>query len=274
MDIWLLIQAVIMGIVEGITEFLPISSTGHLILAGEWMSFWTPEKRNMFVVVIQMGAIAAVIYEYWGRLWGALIGALRREPEGVRLAVGLIAASIPIVMMGFSIGSWVKETLFNNITVAVGLIVGGLIILWVEKHPQPITAEEIEHISIKQSIQIGLLQCLALIPGTSRAGATIVGGMVVGLSRKNATEFSFFLGIPVIIGAALLDLYESHHVLQNSQDWWVLAVGTLVSFVAALVLIRVLVRYVAKHDLSVFAWYRIISGVVILLFVWTGWTLW
>lgn len=274
MDIWLLIQAVIMGIVEGITEFLPISSTGHLILAGEWMNFWTPEKRNMFVVVIQMGAIAAVIYEYWGRLWGALIGALRREPEGVRLAVGLIAASIPIVIVGFSIGSWVKEVLFNNITVALGLIVGGVIILWVEKHPQPITAEEIEHISIKQSIQIGLLQCLALIPGTSRAGATIVGGMVVGLSRKNATEFSFFLGIPVIIGAALLDLYESHHVLQNSQDWWVLAVGTLVSFVSALVLIRMLVRYVAKHDLSVFAWYRIISGLVILLFVWTGWTLW
>lgn len=274
MDIWLFIQAVIMGIIEGITEFLPISSTGHLILAAEWMDFWTVEKRNAFVVVIQMGAIAAVIYEYWGRLWGALTGALRGEPEGVRLAVGLVAAAIPIVIVGFTIGSWVKEVLFNNVTVAIGLIVGGLIILWVEKHPQPITAEEIEHISIKQSIQIGLLQCLALIPGTSRAGATIVGGMVVGLSRKNATEFSFFLGIPVIIGAALLDLYESHHVLQNSQDWWVLAVGTLVSFVSALLLIRALVRYVAKHDLSIFAWYRIVSGLVILLFVWTGWTLW
>ncbi|MEC7119074.1 MAG: undecaprenyl-diphosphate phosphatase [Pseudomonadota bacterium] len=274
MDIWLFLQAIIMGIIEGITEFLPISSTGHLIVAGEMMDFWTLEKRNTFAVVIQMGAIAAVIYEYWHKLWGAFWGALRREPEGLRLAIGLLAASIPIVIVGFTIGSWVKEALFNNVTVAIGLIVGGLIILWVEKHPQPITAQEIEQISIKQSIQIGLLQCLSLIPGTSRAGATIVGGMVVGLSRKNATEFSFFLGIPVIIGAALLDLYESRGVLQSQQDLAVLAVGTLVSFVSALILIRVLVRYVAKHDLSVFAWYRIISGVVILVFVWTGWTLW
>ncbi len=274
MDLLLLLKAAIMGIVEGITEFLPISSTGHLILAAELMDFWTKEKSAVFVIAIQMGAIAAVIYEYWSRLWGAATGIVTGEPQGRRLGIGLILASIPIVLVGLTLGQTVKALLFNDIAVAIGLIVGGLIIIWVEKNPRQINAPEVENITYKQAIYIGLIQVLSLIPGTSRSGATIIGGMMLGLSRKSATEFSFFLGIPVIIGAGLLDLWQSRGVLQGSDDWTVIAVGLVVSFISALLLIRALVAYVAKRDFMIFAWYRIVSGLIILLFAFTGWKLW
>ena len=264
----------IMGIVEGITEFLPISSTGHLILASELMNFWTKEKSDVFVIAIQMGAIAAVIYEYWARLWGAATGMVTGEPQGRRLAIGLILASIPIVLIGLTLGQTVKDLLFNDIAIAIGLIVGGFIILWIEKNPPQVRAQEVEDLTVKDAILIGLIQVLSLIPGTSRSGATIIGAMFLGVSRKAATEFSFFLGIPVIIGAGLLDLYQSYHVFETNQDWVVLAVGIIVSFVSALVLIRALVAYVAKRDFTIFAWYRIVSGLIILLFAFTGWTLW
>ncbi|NNH37884.1 undecaprenyl-diphosphate phosphatase [Acinetobacter terrae] len=274
MDLLLLLKAAIMGIVEGITEFLPISSTGHLILASELMNFWTKEKSDVFVIAIQMGAIAAVIYEYWARLWGAATGMFTGEPKGRRLGFSLIMASIPIVLIGLTFGQAVKELLFNDIAVAIGLIVGGFIIIWIEKNPPKVNAEEVENISYKEAMWIGLIQVLSLIPGTSRSGATIIGAMFLGISRKAATEFSFFLGIPVIIGAGLLDLYQSYHVFQSTEDWTVLAAGILVSFVSALILIRVLVAYVAKRDFMVFAWYRIASGLLILLFAFTGWKLW
>jgi len=274
MDLLLLLKAAIMGIVEGITEFLPISSTGHLILASELMNFWTKEKSDVFVIAIQMGAIAAVIYEYWARLWGAATGMFTGEPKGRRLGFSLIMASIPIVLIGLTFGQAVKELLFNDIAVAIGLIVGGFIIMWIEKNPPKVNAEEVENISYKEAIWIGLIQVLSLIPGTSRSGATIIGAMFLGISRKAATEFSFFLGIPVIIGAGLLDLYQSYHVFQSTEDWAVLATGIIVSFVSALILIRVLVAYVAKRDFMVFAWYRIASGLLILLFAFTGWKLW
>ncbi|MEZ2903655.1 undecaprenyl-diphosphate phosphatase [Acinetobacter terrestris] len=274
MDLLLLLKAAIMGIVEGITEFLPISSTGHLILASELMNFWTKEKSDVFVIAIQMGAIAAVIYEYWARLWGAATGMFTGEPKGRRLGFSLIMASIPIVLIGLTFGQAVKELLFNDIAVAIGLIVGGFIIMWIEKNPPKVNAEEVENISYKEAIWIGLIQVLSLIPGTSRSGATIIGAMFLGISRKAATEFSFFLGIPVIIGAGLLDLYQSYHVFQSTEDWTVLATGIIVSFVSALILIRVLVAYVAKRDFMVFAWYRIASGLLILLFAFTGWKLW
>ena len=274
MDFLLLLKAAIMGIVEGITEFLPISSTGHLILASELMNFWTVEKSAVFVVAIQMGAIAAVIYEYWSRLWGAATGMVTGEEKGRRLGISLILASIPIVLVGLTFGQTVKELLFNDIAVAIGLIIGGLIIIWIEKNPRKVTAVEVENISFKQAIWIGLIQVLSLIPGTSRSGATIIGAMFLGVSRKAATEFSFFLGIPVIIGAGLLDLYQSHDVFQSQQDWIVLGVGLLVSFISALLLIRALVAYVAKRDFMIFAWYRIFSGLLILLFAFTGWKLW
>ena len=274
MDLLLLLKAAIMGIVEGITEFLPISSTGHLILASELMNFWTKEKSDVFVIAIQMGAIAAVIYEYWARLWGAATGMFTGEPKGRHLGFSLIMASIPIVLIGLTFGQAVKELLFNDIAVAIGLIIGGFIIMWIEKNPPKVNAEEVENISYKEAIWIGLIQVLSLIPGTSRSGATIIGAMFLGISRKAATEFSFFLGIPVIIGAGLLDLYQSYHVFQSTEDWTVLAAGILVSFVSALILIRVLVAYVAKRDFMIFAWYRIASGLLILLFAFTGWKLW
>ena len=274
MDILLLLKAAIMGIVEGITEFLPISSTGHLILASELMNFWTKEKSDVFVIAIQMGAIAAVIYEYWSRLWGAATGMFTGEEQGKRLGVGLILASIPIVLVGLTFGQTVKAFLFNDVAIAIGLIVGGLIIIWIEKNPPVVKAEEVENMTYKDMIWVGLIQVLSLIPGTSRSGATIIGAMYLGVSRKAATEFSFFLGIPVIIGAGLLDLYQSYDVFETSQDWAVLTTGLVVSFVSALILIRVLVAYVAKRDFMIFAWYRIFSGLVILLFAYTGWKLW
>lgn len=274
MDLLLLLKAAIMGIIEGITEFLPISSTGHLILASELMNFWTKEKSDVFVIAIQMGAIAAVIYEYWARLWGAATGIVSGEPQGRRLGIGLILASIPIILIGLTLGQTVKQLLFNNIAIAIGLIVGGLIIIWIEKNPPQVRVHEVEELSIRDAIWIGLIQVLSLIPGTSRSGATIIGAMFLGVSRKAATEFSFFLGIPVIIGAGLLDLYQSYDVLNTTEDWTVIGVGLLVSFISALILIRALVAYVAKRDFMIFAWYRIASGLLILLFAYTGWKLW
>ena len=274
MDLLLLLKAAIMGIVEGITEFLPISSTGHLILASELMNFWTKEKSDLFVVAIQMGAILAVIYEYWNKLWGAATGLVSGEAKGRHLGISLILASIPIMLVGLTFGETVKTLLFNDISVAIGLIVGGLIIWWVEKNPPKVNAAEVENISIKEAIYIGLIQVLALFPGTSRSGATIIGAMMLGVSRKAATEFSFFLGIPVIVGAGVLDLAKNYQIYQTGQDWATFAVGLIVSFVSALILIRVLVAYVAKRNFMVFAWYRIASGLVILLFALTGWKLW
>ena len=274
MDLLLLLKAAIMGIVEGVTEFLPISSTGHLILASEIMNFWSKEKSDVFVVAIQMGAIAAVIYEYWARLWGAATGIVTGEAKGRRLGLGIILASIPIMIVGLTFGQSVKALLFNDVAVAIGLIVGGFIIMWIEKNPPQVRAQEVEDLTYKDALWIGLIQVLSLIPGTSRSGATIIGAMFLGVSRKAATEFSFFLGIPVIVGAGLLDLYQSYDVFTTTEDWMVLAFGLIVSFISALILIRVLVAYVAKRDFMVFAWYRIFSGLLILLFTFTGWKLW
>lgn len=273
MDIVLLFKALIMGLVEGITEFLPISSTGHLILAGQLLDFWTPEKRDMFAVSIQIGAIAAVIYQYWGKLWGALTGALRGQKEGQRLSINLIVATIPIMLIGLTFGSTVKAYLFNAITVAIALIIGGFIILWAERRPHNVISPEVENLTFKQAVLIGLIQCFALIPGTSRSGSTIIGSLFLGISRKAATEFSFFLGIPVLMGAGLLDMYKMRHEL-HIADLEVLGVGIVVAFVSALFVIRALIRYVSKHDFSVFAYYRIIFGILILLTWYTGWVQW
>ncbi|MGO1624422.1 undecaprenyl-diphosphate phosphatase [Psychrobacter sp.] len=272
MDILLLIQAVIMGIVEGVTEFLPISSTGYLILSADVMDFWTKEKVDLFVVVVQLGAILAVIYDYWGRLWQAFMGLLTGKAEGMKnprqLGLSLIVATIPVMLVGFTFADEIKTYLFNPITVAIMLIIGGLLIFYVEKRPKPVIASEAEDVSLKTALMIGLFQCLALIPGTSRSGATIIGALWLGVSRKASAEFSFFLGIPVIVGAALLDLLQHGDVLSSSEDWAVLAVGTIVSFVVALLCIRWLVAWVSRRDFTIFAWLRIITGVVVLLASW------
>lgn len=272
MDILLLIQALIMGIVEGITEFLPISSTGYLILSADLMSFWTKEKVDLFVVVVQLGAILAVIYDYWGRLWQALMWLLTGKAEGMsnprQLGLSLIVATIPVMIVGFTFADEIKAYLFNPIVVAIMLIVGGLLIFYVENRPKAIIAQEAEDVSLKTALMIGLMQCLALIPGTSRSGATIIGALWLGVSRKASAEFSFFLGIPVIVGAALLDLLKHHDVLTSSEDWLVLGIGTVVSFVVALLCIRLLVAWVSRRDFKIFAWLRIITGIIVLVAAW------
>ncbi|PNP99233.1 undecaprenyl-diphosphate phosphatase [Moraxella sp. RCAD0137] len=269
MDILLIIKAVIMGIVEGIAEFLPISSTGYLILSADMMNFLSGEFRNLFIVFIQLGAILAVIYDYWGRLWNAFIGLLTGKAEGLakprQLGLALIVATIPVMVMGFLFADVITEVLFHPLVVATMLIIGALLIIYAEKTPRKIIAIEAENISFKTALYIGLCQCLALIPGTSRSGATIIGALLLGTSRKAATEFSFFLGIPVIVGAALLDLVKHKDALQTSSDWMILAVGTVVSFIVALLCIRLMVGWVSKKDFMIFAWLRIITGVVVLI---------
>lgn len=272
MDIILFIQAIIMGIVEGITEFLPISSTGYLILSADVMEFWTKDKVDLFVVVVQLGAILAVIYDYWGRLWHALMGLITGKSDTMsnprQLGLSLIVATIPVMIVGFTFADEIKAYLFNPITVAIMLIIGGLLIFYVENRPQTIIANEAEDVRIGTALKIGLLQCLALIPGTSRSGATIIGALWLGISRKASAEFSFFLGIPVIVGAGLLDLVKNHEVLSTTEDWLVLAVGTLVSFIVAILTIRWLVAWVSRRDFKIFAWLRIITGLVVLIAAW------
>ena len=273
MDFWLYVQAVIMGLVEGATEFLPVSSTGHLILTAQLLNFWTPEKREMFEVAVQIGAIAAVIFQYWGKLWGALLGALQGQATGRRLMLGLIVGTLPALVLGFLLGDAIKAHLFNAPTVAAAFIVGGLIILWAEKRPHRVIEQQVEDITPRRALMVGLIQCLALIPGTSRSGATIIGGLLMGVSRTAAAEFSFFLGIPILMGAGLFSMFKMRHEMHGA-DWGVLAVGMLVAFVSALVVIRALIRYVSRHDFTVFAWYRIAFGVLILLtwrFDWINW---
>ncbi|GAF58044.1 LOW QUALITY PROTEIN: undecaprenyl-diphosphatase [Psychrobacter sp. JCM 18902] len=271
MDIILLIQAVIMGIVEGITEFLPISSTGYLILSADLLGFWTKEKVDLFVVVVQLGAILAVIYDYWDRLWQALMGLLTGKAEGMsnprQLGLSLIVATIPVMIVGFTFADEIKSYLFNPIVVAIMLIIGGLLIFYVENRPKTIIAQEAEDVNLKTALMIGLLQCLALIPGTSRSGATIIGALWLGVSRKLPLNFLSF-GIPVIVGAALLDLLKHHDVLTNSEDWLVLGIGTVVSFIVALLCIRLLVEWVSRRDFKIFAWLRIITGIIVLIAAW------
>ena len=269
MDILLIIKAVIMGIVEGIAEFLPISSTGYLILSADMMNFLSGEFRNLFIVFIQLGAILAVIYDYWGRLWNAFIGLLTGKAEGLakprQLGLALIVATIPVMVVGFLFADVITEMLFHPLVVATMLIIGALLIIYAEKTPRKIIAIEAENISFKTALYIGLCQCLALIPGTSRSGATIIGALLLGTSRKAATEFSFFLGIPVIVGAALLDLVKHKDALQTANDWMILGIGTVVSFIVALLCIRLMVGWVSKKDFMIFAWLRIITGVVVLI---------
>ncbi len=272
MDSILIIKAIIMGIVEGITEFLPISSTGHLILTQAFINFWTKEKADLFEVVIQLGAILAVIYVYWGRLWRALMGLItgkdsdpssRKNPR--QLGISLIVSTIPIMLLGLLFGSTIKDYLFRPEVVAITLIIGGLIIFWAEKQQHTIKYHEAEDIDIKTAMIIGLVQCLALIPGTSRSGSTIIGSLFLGVSRKASAEFSFFLGIPVLVGAGLLDLKKNHHVLTSSQDWVVLGVGTVVSFIFAMIFIKWLVKWVSTRDFTIFAWWRIVVGTLVLI---------
>ncbi|HEX4869164.1 MAG TPA: undecaprenyl-diphosphate phosphatase [Moraxellaceae bacterium] len=272
MDLLLLFKALVMGLVEGITEFLPVSSTGHLIITAALIDFWSKEKRDVFEVAIQLGAILSVCYEYRVRLLGVAQGVLR-ERSAQRFALNLLVAFLPAAVIGVTFLKDIKDYLFNAYVVAVALVVGGVLILWAERRPHVIRAETVDDMDWRMALKVGLAQCLALIPGTSRSGATIIGGLLFGLSRKAAAEFSFFLAIPVMFAATLLDVVKNRDAFV-AADLPVFAVGFVVSFLSALVVIRALIRFVSRHDFTVFAWYRIVFGAFILLTAGAGWVDW
>ena len=283
MDILLLVKAAIMGIVEGLTEFLPISSTGHLILTASLLNF-TGEIVKVFDIAIQTGAMFAVIWEYRVRLRATVAG-ITHEAVAQRFVRNLLIAFVPAVISGLALGGLIKEHLFHPVPVATAFVVGGLIILWVERRHRALfgdrdleggrtaRVETIDDMSALDALKVGLVQCAALIPGTSRSGATIIGAMLFGFSRKAATEFSFFLGIPTLMGAGAYSLIKQRDLL-SWGDLPVFAVGVVFAFLSALVCIRWLIRYVSTHDFTVFAWYRIAFGGLVLLSAWGGWVDW
>jgi undecaprenyl-diphosphatase len=267
MDLALIAKALVLGIVEGLTEFLPISSTGHLILAGDLLDF-NDEKAQVFQIVIQCGAILAVVWEYRVRLWAAVAG-LPSEPAARRFALNLLIAFLPLALLGLAFGGAIKATLFKPVPVAIAFIVGGLIILWAEKRRHTIRVQTVEEMRWSDALKIGLAQALALIPGTSRAGATIIGGLFFGLSRKASTEFSFFLAIPVLFAASAYEVLK-HRSLFSADDLEIFGVGFVAAFISAFLCVRWLLRYISRHDFTVFAWYRIAFGAIVLLTAYTG----
>jgi undecaprenyl-diphosphatase len=278
-----LLKAAVMGVVEGLTEFLPISSTGHLILTASLIGF-TGESAKVFDVAIQSGAMLAVIWEYRQRLARTVAG-IGHDPVARRFALNVLVAFLPAVVLGLLFGGLVKQHLFHPVPVAAAFVVGGIAILWVERRHRRLygamdlagerhaRVETVDDITPADALKVGLLQCLALIPGTSRSGATIIGAVLLGFSRKAATEFSFYLGIPTLMGAGAYSVLK-HRDLLRWEDLPVFAVGTVVSFFSALLCIRWLIRYVSTHDFVPFAWYRIVFGGIVLLTAYTGWVSW
>lgn len=261
MDLLLLLKALILGVVEGLTEFLPVSSTGHLILAGDLLDF-NDERGKLFEIVIQSGAILAVCWEFRAKIVDVVCG-LPRDPGARRFALNIAAAFLPLAILGLLFGKTIKAHLFNAPTVAAAFIVGGLIILWAERREHRIRIESVDDLSLLDAMKLGLAQALALIPGTSRSGATIIGGLFFGLSRRAATEFSFFLAIPTLLGATVYQLYKERALL-STDDLGMWVVGFVAAFAAAFIAVRGLLRYISTHDFTIFAWYRIAFGVVVL----------
>jgi len=257
-----ILNALILGVVEGLTEFLPISSTGHLILASDLLGA-NDERGKVFDIAIQTGAILAVIWEYRARFF-------RVDPK---LWLNLIVAFIPAAVLGLAFGAYIKAHLFSAVPVASAFIVGGLIILFVERKKLSSRVDGTEAMTWLDALKVGIAQCLALIPGTSRSGATIIGGMLFGLSRRAATEFSFFLAVPTLLAAGAYDLWKNR-ALFAARDLPMFAVGLVAAFACAFIVIRWLIRYVATHDFRPFAWYRIVFGAVVLLTAYFGWVNW
>jgi undecaprenyl-diphosphatase len=258
----LLLDAIVLGLVEGATEFIPVSSTGHLIIAGEWLG-QTDARAKTFDIFIQLGAILAIVWLYRVRLTTALLAA-RHDPKSRRLFVNLAIAFLPAAAVGFLIHDWIKERLFNPVVVAAALVVGGVIILLVERWKPRTTVAEVGDISPGTALGVGLAQVLSLVPGTSRSGATIIGGYALGLSRTAATEFSFFLAIPVMFAATLYDLLKSLDTLV-AADAGFFALGFAVAFLSALVVVKAFLTFVSRHSFTAFAWYRIVFGLAVLL---------
>jgi undecaprenyl-diphosphatase len=261
MDITPLINALILGLVEGLTEFLPISSTGHLILAGDLLGF-NSEKGKLFEIVIQSGAILAVVLEYRKRFWHVLTH-VRKEKKSQRFVFNLAIAFLPLAALGLLFGKAIKLYLFKPVPVASAFIIGAFIILWAEKRTHTIRIHSVDELRTLDALKLGFAQALALIPGTSRSGATIIGGLFLGLSRKAATEFSFFLAVPTLMVATAYQLYKERALL-SLDDVGMWAVGFLASFVSAYLCVKWLLRYISTHDFTLFAWYRIGFGLVVL----------
>lgn len=268
MDTVLLWKAAVMGVVEGLTEFLPISSTGHLILAGSLLGF-DDDKSKVFDIAIQTGAIFAVILVYWQRLAQTATG-LGRDPRATRFVVNVAIGFLPAVVLGLMFGKAIKAHLFTPLVVATTFILGAFVILWAERRPaSTVRVHTVDDMTPLDALKVGLVQCFAMIPGTSRSGSTIIGGMLLGLSRQAATDFSFFLAIPTLIGAGLYSLYKERALL-SMGDLPLFAVGLLFSFVSAWLCVRWLLRYVATHNFVPFAWYRIVFGIIVLATAYTG----
>lgn len=269
-DFWS--SALLLGVVEGVTEFLPISSTGHLILTSGLMG-WEGDKVKVFEIAIQTGAIFAVMLIYWQRLW-TTVRDLPSQPQAQRFTRNVLIAFFPAVVLGLAFGKAIKAHLFNAHTVALALVIGGVVILWAERRQRgAVRVHSVDEMSAMDALKVGLAQCLALIPGTSRSGATIIGGMWFGLSRQTATDFSFYLAIPTLIGAGVYSLYKERALLAWSDAPW-FAVGTVVAFVSAWLVVKWLLRYVATHSFAAFGWYRIVFGALVLLSGELGWVHW
>lgn len=267
MDFILLFKALILGVIEGLTEFLPISSTGHLILAGDLLDF-NDDKGKVFTIAIQLGAILAVCWEYRGKIREVVAG-IGSDKAANRFVLNLLIAFMPAAIMGLLFIGIIKQYLFNPLSVAMALVIGGVLILWAERRDHVIEVEQVDDMDWKHALKVGLAQCLALIPGTSRSGATIIGGLFFGLSRKAATEFSFFLAIPIMFAATFYDVYKNREFLEF-DDLGMFAVGFVAAFISALLAVRGLLRFISNHDFTVFAWYRIVFGIVILVTAYTG----
>jgi undecaprenyl-diphosphatase len=266
-DILLIIKAAIMGIVEGLTEFLPVSSTGHLILAGSLLHF-NDARGKLFEIVIQSGAILAVVWEFRARIVSVFAGATR-DARARRLLANIAIAFVPLAVLGLLLGEALKAHLFNAPTVATTFIAGGLIILWAERRQTVVRVASVDDMTALDAVKVGLAQCLALVPGTSRSGATIIGGMLFGLSRQVATEFTFYLAIPTLGIASAYALYKERALL-TSDDLGMWTSGMVAAFVSAFLCVRWLLRYVSTHTFVPFAWYRIAFGLVVLITAWSG----
>jgi len=261
MDTILLIKALILGIVEGLTEFLPVSSTGHLILTGDLLGF-NNDRGKLFEIVIQSGAILAVCWEFRKRLWEVITG-LPRQAKAQRFAINVGIAFLPLAILGLAFGKTIKAHLFQPLPVAMAFILGAFVIIWAEKRPHKFRIHSVDEMTAWDALKLGLAQAFALIPGTSRSGATIIGGLLFGLSRKAATEFSFFLAIPTLIIATLYELYKERALLNiEDLDMWV--VGFISAFISAFICVRWLLRFISTHDFTVFAWYRILFGLTVI----------
>jgi len=263
----LVVKALVMGVVEGLTEFLPVSSTGHLILVGDLLNFNT-EKGKVFEIVIQTGALLAIVWEYRVKLFG-VVADLPRDAQARRFVTNLFVAFLPAAVLGLLFAKPIKAHLFQPIPVALAFIAGAFVILWAEQRTHTVRVTSVDAMSMVDAFKVGCVQCLALIPGTSRSGATIIGGLLFGLSRHAATEFSFFLALPTLTAAGAYQLYSARHLLSAGDAGW-FAAGFVAAFISALLCVRWLLRYISRHSFAVFAWYRIAFGILILATAYFG----